>query len=152
MMRFSASAESRRSVTILGRSSTDPAVVLARPTEWDHPGGPIPSDVMGIHGYRVELRNVAANGDTVLAERHEELLGADGEVVTVFDVVGVFTVEDGRIRRFPGLLLRLPADGTEWPAARSFESPDRPSHQLTRRRWAHVHGQVGFTQHAAGGS
>jgi hypothetical protein len=118
---------------------------------------------MGIHGYRVELRNVAANGDTALAERHEELLGADGEVVTVFDVVGVFTVEDGRIRRFPGLLLRLPADEspagttspsprTEWQAGRLFESPDRPSHQLTWRRWAHVHGQAGFTQHAAGGS
>jgi limonene-1,2-epoxide hydrolase len=57
-------------------------------------------DGLGIHGYRVELTNVAANGNTVLAERHEELVGPDGEVVTTFDVVGVFTVGDGRIRRF----------------------------------------------------
>jgi limonene-1,2-epoxide hydrolase len=57
-------------------------------------------DALGIHGYRVVLPNVAANGNIVFAERHEELLSADGEVVTTFDVIGVFTVEDGRIRRF----------------------------------------------------
>jgi limonene-1,2-epoxide hydrolase len=69
--------------------------------------------VRGIHGYRVELRNVAANGDTVLAERHEELLGADGEVVTVFDVVGVFTV-DGRIRRLRDYFFDSRQMGAGW--------------------------------------
>jgi limonene-1,2-epoxide hydrolase len=56
-------------------------------------------DKMGIHGYRVYMRNVAANGNAVFAERREELIGADGAVKAVFDVVGVFTVDDGRIRR-----------------------------------------------------
>jgi limonene-1,2-epoxide hydrolase len=75
-------------------------------------------DELGIHGYRVSLPNVAANGSTVFAERHEELLGADGEVVTTFDVVGVFTVEDGRIRRFRDYFFdsrQMAAGWTEMP-------------------------------------
>ena len=54
----------------------------------------------GIHGYAVELPNVAANGNVVFAERHETMLDKDGKPLTAFDVVGVFEVEDGKIRRF----------------------------------------------------
>jgi limonene-1,2-epoxide hydrolase len=54
----------------------------------------------GVHGYVVELPNIAAKGNVVFAERHETLLDKDGNPVNVFDVVGVFEVEDGKIRRF----------------------------------------------------
>lgn len=55
---------------------------------------------LGIAGYTVELRKVATNGNVVFAERYEEMMGADGKVLTTFEVVGVHVVEDGRIRRF----------------------------------------------------
>ena len=76
-------------LTAVGHTIEDRATMIADLTR--------ARDVLGVHGYRITPLNIAANGNVVFAQRHEELLDADGAIVTVFDVVGVFTVKEGRI-------------------------------------------------------
>ncbi|WP_081236723.1 limonene-1,2-epoxide hydrolase family protein [Streptomyces viridosporus] len=52
----------------------------------------------GVAGFRFELVHAAADGPHVLTERYDDAVGADGELLHSFKVMGTLKVEDGRIR------------------------------------------------------
>lgn len=52
---------------------------------------------MGIASVAIELKAIAATGNTVLTERIDHLLAADGSEVEGSAVMGTFEVENGKI-------------------------------------------------------
>ncbi|MEW6471465.1 MAG: limonene-1,2-epoxide hydrolase family protein [Actinomycetota bacterium] len=69
--------------------------------------------VFGDYRLKVELLNVASNGNVVFTERVDRGVQADGTPILSVDVTGVFEVRDGKICRWTdyfdprGLLERL---------------------------------------------
>jgi limonene-1,2-epoxide hydrolase len=55
-------------------------------------------DAMGIDRLQVEILAIAAVGNTVFTERVDRMLSTDGREVRGARMVGVFEVEDGKIR------------------------------------------------------
>jgi limonene-1,2-epoxide hydrolase len=56
------------------------------------------NQAMGIDAIDIEMLAIAADGDRVLTERIDYLLRADGSEVWASRVMGIFEIEDGRIR------------------------------------------------------
>jgi limonene-1,2-epoxide hydrolase len=56
------------------------------------------NQAMGIDAIDIEILAIAADGDRVLTERIDHLLRADGSEVWDPRVMGIFEIEDGRIR------------------------------------------------------
>jgi limonene-1,2-epoxide hydrolase len=56
------------------------------------------NQAMGIDAIDIEMLAIAADGDRVLTERIDHLLRADGSEVWDPRVMGIFEIEDGRIR------------------------------------------------------
>ena len=56
------------------------------------------NQAMGIDAIDIEMLAIAADGDRVLIERIDHLLRADGSEVWDPRVMGIFEIEDGRIR------------------------------------------------------
>jgi limonene-1,2-epoxide hydrolase len=56
------------------------------------------NQAMGIDAIDIEMLAIAADGDRVLTERIDHLLHADGSEVWDPRVMGIFEIEDGRIR------------------------------------------------------
>jgi limonene-1,2-epoxide hydrolase len=68
---------------------------------------------LGIARLQVDLLSIAAEGDRVLTERVDRMIGADGGEVRAARIMGIFEIEGGRIRATreyfdtAGLLARL---------------------------------------------
>ena len=51
----------------------------------------------GVETIRVDMVNIVANGNLVLTERVDTMVGADGKDVLGFRLMGIFEVEGGKI-------------------------------------------------------
>lgn len=49
---------------------------------------------------RIEVKHVASSGNVVFTERVDRLYRADGTIISEPPIVGIFEVEDGKVRRW----------------------------------------------------